>query len=176
MTVSPLLQSLPPCAGAGLVHVLFRVRVPRPQGSEHGVQSPHSEYPPSTEEGRVNINPSSSNAKLSDEELTGEDCSKLTTVWKVQLRNSCYHWLMGIMATGNWQCSENLPGQGLLAQDLLSSRSPVQSRPEKEGSGSVQLLVLVLVPPPHVALHSDHEDHSVSPPFIAGETGLEWER
>ena len=42
------LQSSPPLAGGGLVHVLFLVFTPPPQLFEHSPYGPQSEYPPFT--------------------------------------------------------------------------------------------------------------------------------
>ena len=52
---------------------------------------------------------------------------------------------------------------------MLISNSPEQSEPEAEGAGVLHCLLLVLVPPPHVELHSDHAVHADRPPSVAGE-------
>ena len=58
--------------------------------------------------------------------------------------------------------------QGCSLHESVISAGPssLQSFPPCCGAGLVQVLVLVITPPPHVALHSD-SSHSVYPPSIA---------
>ena len=55
-------------------------------------------------------------------------------------------------------------GQGRLEQSWDSMFCPWQSRPPKAGTGLVQVLVLVWVPPPHLAEHSDQTPYSLHSP------------
>ena len=64
------------------------------------------------------------------------------------------------------------PGQGLLEQGFSSSRSPRQSAPLMEGSGEVQVRVLVLVPVPQETVQGVQVDQSVTPPSTAEWGGL----
>lgn len=44
-------------------------------------------------------------------------------------------------------------------QSSISTFVPLQARPSQSGSGSLQSLVLCLLPPSHEMLHDDHADH-----------------
>ena len=57
------------------------------------------------------------------------------------------------------------PGQSCSLQGLVWEASPTQSKPPLAGAGLVQVLVLVCVPSPQFAEHSDHSPNSVYPPF-----------
>ena len=59
------------------------------------------------------------------------------------------------------------PGHPCVLQSLVSELSPTQSAPPFAGAGFVQVLVLVWVPPPHSAEHSDQSPKSVYPPSTA---------
>ena len=59
--------------------------------------------------------------------------------------------------------NKNLLGQGGLKQFWVSMLCPWQSSPPWAGAGLVHVLVLVWVPPPQVAEHSDHSG-SFHPP------------
>ena len=57
------------------------------------------------------------------------------------------------------------PGHSPLEQGLVWEASPTQSNPPLAGAGLVQVLVLVCVPSPHFAEHSDHSPKSLYLPF-----------
>ena len=59
--------------------------------------------------------------------------------------------------------------QGPVLQHLASRLSPTQHVPPFDGGGLVQVLLRVIMPPPHVALHSLQSPKSLQPPSTAQE-------
>ena len=70
------------------------------------------------------------------------------------------------------ECRFILRGQGSVLHSCSSLASPSQSAPPWAGCGLVQVLVLVWLPPPQSAEHSDQLPYSLHPPSRA--EGLFW--
>ena len=65
---------------------------------------------------------------------------------------------------GCYWTTPSLPGQPWSLQVYVSSVVPAQCLPPFCGSGLVHVLLRVLVPPPHVAVHTDQSLQSDQPP------------
>ena len=61
-------------------------------------------------------------------------------------------------------------GQGVNEQDVVSVVDPEQAAPAPAGAGFEQLLVLSFDPVPQVPWHDPHDVQLLSPPFTANKT------
>ena len=145
-------QSLPPCWGAGLVHVRVLNWAPPPQ---EALQSPnllHSLQAPSTKQ------------KREGEHMAQYQCLVIPFTFEDWQEES--HDFHGEPSDHyqQWHNFPSLLGHGWLLHSCVSSASPSQSLPPCWGAGLVHVRVLNWAPPPQEALQSPNLLHSLQAP------------
>ena len=143
----------PPCAGAGLVHVLNLFIIPPPQLLLHSSYSPKLLHLPST-------------MSYIDRwiwVLTFHLILVTDIIWLIHNVNKWEAIVLNI----NLNVIEALPGQGCLLHSRDLFVSPSHGSPPCSGLGFVQVLVLNCLPPPHDFVHASYLVQAVKPPSTA---------
>ena len=154
------LQSAPPWAGVGELHVLFRYWMPSPQDTEHVAQLVHIDHPPSI--GHCSwwhdwcsiFVPEQFAPPCNGTGLLHCLCRDLIPLPHVKEHLDQFAHFDHPPCTG--QCTR--------WQSRIVMFCPVQFLPPLEGVGLLHCRWRDSVPLPHVAEHIDHLDHSDQPP------------